>query len=194
FNEKVRTVGLPALLEQGFKLPFVVVVPNCAYPDWDNIGYNEDMKAKYIKPGALPVEVAQMALKKYARDRSRTYITGIRMGGGGSFSAIQNYEDVFAAAIPVAGWGDQSKACNVTTPVWAFQGSKDGGAGVKAVISAIASCNPNLKSRCTILEGKGHVMWDEVYSNEVSEGEDIYQWMLQFQLKKKKTPLFVEKK
>ena len=177
-NPAVRKVGLPKHLENGLKLPFVVVVPNIAYPDWDNIGYTKDFKSKY-QPGALPVEIAEMALKKYSVDTARVYITGISMGGGGTFSAVHLFPKVFAAAIPIAGWGDNSKSCVTITPVWAFQGSKDNGSGIRGIIQGIKECQPESQSKVTVLEGKGHYIWDDVYLNKASGGIDIYHWLLQ---------------
>ena len=180
FNPKVTTVGLPALLEKGLKLPFITIVPNIAYADWDNIGYSKNNEIKFKSPGMLADEIARMAQSRFLTDTSRTYITGISMGGGGTLSAIQNYPHSFSAALAIAGWGDPSKACQTLTPVWIFQGEKDNGHGMENLAKAIQSCRPDKNTRYTILAGKGHAIWDEVYENKVSEGTNIYNWLLSF--------------
>jgi predicted peptidase len=180
FNPKIKATGLPLLLEEGLKLPFVVLAPCCAYADWDNIGYTKDQKTKLHAPGALTREVAGMAIKKYSIDTTRLYLTGLSMGGAGVFSAVQYFPDLFHAAIPIAGWGDPNKACHIKTAVWAFQGADDGGAGVKNVIDAIKKCSPQSESKASILQGQGHHIWDMVYSNKASGNVNIYDWLLKY--------------
>lgn len=185
FNLKIKTTALPLLLENGLQIPFVVLAPCCAYSDWDNIGYTLLQQTKMYAPGALPVEIAKMAIKKYNIDTSRLYITGISMGGGGVFSVVQNFPNFFHAAIPIAGWGDPAKACNVKTPIWAFQGQKDESEGIKTVINAIKKCSPTIEAKASILTGKGHVIWNLVYENKVSGTVSIYDWLLQYSAKNK---------
>jgi predicted peptidase len=183
FNPGVKLSALPKLLESGLKLPFIVVVPNCAYSDWDNIGYTSDNKVKLKSPGAWAVEIARMASEKYTVDTNRRYITGISMGGGGAFSALQYFPEVFAAGIPIAGWGSSDKGCNTKTNVWAFQGSKDGGEAIKKITETASACNPQYDIKATILDGYGHNVWDLVYANKASGGTNIYDWLLKYSLK-----------
>jgi len=62
----------------------------------------------------------------YPIDLSRLYVTGLSMGGYGTWELIQRFPGRFAAAIPLAGGGDPSKASNIRdVPLWVFQGAID---------------------------------------------------------------------
>ena len=59
-------------------------------------------------------------------DPDRLYITGLSMGGFGTWDAIQRYPELFAAAVPICGGGDVSKADRLTKiPLWVFHGAED---------------------------------------------------------------------
>lgn len=59
-------------------------------------------------------------------DSNRIYITGLSMGGFGTYDAIERYPDLFAAAVPVCGGGDISKAVSIVhLPIWIFLGAED---------------------------------------------------------------------
>ncbi len=59
-------------------------------------------------------------------DPDRVYITGASMGGFGTWELIMRRPDLFAAAAPVCGGGDETKAERVAKlPIWMFHGEKD---------------------------------------------------------------------
>jgi predicted peptidase len=61
-------------------------------------------------------------------DPNRIYITGLSMGGLGTWAIIQQYPDFFAAAVPVCGGGDMDELdgiINIHLPIWAFHGVLD---------------------------------------------------------------------
>jgi predicted peptidase len=59
-------------------------------------------------------------------DTNRIYITGLSMGGFGTWDAISRWPWKFAAAVPVCGGGDTAKASLIKNiPIWAFHGSDD---------------------------------------------------------------------
>lgn len=65
-------------------------------------------------------------IAKYPIDKKRIYITGVSMGGYGTWWLLGKFPNRFAAAIPVCGGGDARWAKSFAqTPVWAFHGSKD---------------------------------------------------------------------
>ncbi|TCL57699.1 putative peptidase [Hydrogenispora ethanolica] len=62
----------------------------------------------------------------YAIDFGRIYITGLSMGGFGTWKIIQNNPDVFAAAMPVCGGGDPANVAALKDmPIWAFHAADD---------------------------------------------------------------------
>ena len=85
--EKVKVHGPPKLVAEGKDLPFIIVAPQC--PDrrsWDSdelIGLLNDIE------------------KKYRVDRSREYLTGISMGGYGTWALALAQPNRFAAIAPI---------------------------------------------------------------------------------------------
>ncbi len=66
-------------------------------------------------------------------DGDRVYITGASMGGFGTWELIMRRPDLFAAAAPVCGGGDETQAARVAKlPVWMFHGEKDEAVKVQA--------------------------------------------------------------
>jgi predicted peptidase len=100
-------------------------------------------------------------------DSTRLYITGISSGGYGVWDAIERWHQVFAAALPLAGAGDLSRASALAAlPIWAFRGSGDGlvpASSARSIIQAIRAAGG--KPRYTELPKAGHDIWVEVYSD-----------------------------
>lgn len=100
-------------------------------------------------------------------DANRLYILGLSLGGYGVWDAIERWPDYFAAAVPIAGAGDPSKASALThIPLWAFHGSDDNVvpvAGSRAMIAAIKNAGGD--PRYTEFAGKSHEIWDYVFSS-----------------------------
>jgi predicted peptidase len=77
-------------------------------------------------PLKLSIEVINKIIDEFPIDTSRVYITGLSMGGFGTWDAIIRYPDKFAAALPVCGGGDISRAADIAhIPIWNFHGALD---------------------------------------------------------------------
>jgi predicted peptidase len=158
--EKVKATGLPKLLETKTDLPFVVISPQSPR------GWNTD------RLNALMDEV----LAIYKVDPDRVYLTGLSMGGAGSWELGTTYPERFAAIAPICGGGDPAQASRLKgVPVWAFHGAKDKTVPVartEAMIKALkeAGCDPKL----TIYPEAGHDAWTETYNNP-----ELYKWLLE---------------
>ncbi len=100
-------------------------------------------------------------------DPGRLYITGISIGGYGVWDAIERWPDFFAAAAPLSGGGDPSKASRLThLPIWAFQGANDGDPPVsasRAMIQAIRADGGH--PLYTEFPQAGHDIWMQVYTS-----------------------------
>jgi predicted peptidase len=100
-------------------------------------------------------------------DPTRLYITGISMGGYGVWDAIERWPSYFAAAAPVSGGGDPTKAKELThLPIWAFHGANDGDpppSASRAMIQAIRAAGGH--PRYTEIPQAGHDIWMQVYSS-----------------------------
>jgi len=109
------------------KFPCFLAVPQC--PSM-KVGWS-DFRSK--TPGKQPSDAARLALemvaalqKEFSVDANRLYITGLSMGGYGTWDIVMRHPDLFAAAVPVCGGGDPSQAEKIAKlPIWAFHGGKD---------------------------------------------------------------------
>lgn len=111
--------------------PAIVIAPQCPEKmSWSNFSKEENNQMQLLptpsKPMELILALIQELIKTLPIDTNRIYITGLSMGGYGTFDAIQRYPDLFAAAVPVCGGGDASKAGTIAhIPIWIFNGAED---------------------------------------------------------------------
>lgn len=111
-------------------------------------------------------------------DKQRTYITGLSYGGFGTWFMASKHPDLFAAAVPVVGWGHpdlMEPIAKAKLPVWVFAGGRDSAVDEKyfyAGINRLESLGGSV--RFTIHEDMGHDAWKRVYASD-----DLYQWLLE---------------
>ncbi len=112
--------------------PCFLIAPQCPEnTGWDNFerhDKNVDLKLKPTpsKTMALVIGLIHEMATKFSIDTNRIYITGLSMGGFGTYDAIERYPNLFAAAVPVCGGGDVSKASLIAKlPIWIFHGAED---------------------------------------------------------------------
>ena len=111
--------------------PAIVIVPQCpANMQWSNFTRGQGtlltLKPTPSKPMELLMELIRQSIKNLPVDTNRIYITGLSMGGYGTYDAIERYPQLFAAAVPVCGGGDVSRAATVAhIPIWIFLGAED---------------------------------------------------------------------
>jgi predicted peptidase len=114
--------------------------------------------------------------KEYKVDEKRLYVTGLSMGGMGTWHLICKYPDMFAAAAPICGRGNPADAAKIKdVPVWNFHGDQDKAVPIKGsqdMIDAIKAAGGNPKF--TIYPGVGHNSWDKAYNEEKLE-----EWFIQ---------------
>lgn len=159
--EKVKINGIPKLVEAGKKFPFILVSPQAHA--------NEGWESKDL------MRLMQSLQKKYRIDEDRLYLTGLSMGGYGSWDMAIKYPGLFAAVIPVCGGGDSSKVWLLrNTPTWVFHGAKDDAVPLKAsqeMVDALRHHNPSVKF--TVYPDAGHDSWTAAYQTD-----SLYTWML----------------
>ena len=144
-------------------------------------------------PLRLTLDLVEQFAAGVGVDETRIYITGLSMGGYGTFDAIARRPDLFAAALPLSGGGNLSFAGTYTdVPLWAFHGSVDSTvpvSGSRNTISAIETAG-GTRERYTELAGQGHVIWSPIYNGNsfqydtnysgtyATEGSgNVYSWM-----------------
>lgn len=166
--EKVKIHGLPKLINEGKDFPFIVVSPQCP----ENMFWNTDILS------ALLDEIEE----NYRVDKNRIYVTGLSMGGHGTWSLAIEQPNRFAAIAPVCGWADTSKASTIAhIPVWVFHGAKDIVVPVKSSEDMVAALkNYGSNAKLTIYPEANHDSWTETYNNE-----ELYKWFLEQSLEKK---------
>ena len=159
--EKVKFLGPPRKIADGYKYPFIVVSPQSPERGW--------------RPDFLQKLILDLQ-NKYRVDKDRTYLTGLSMGGFGTWRTAQAHPELFAAIVPICGGGDPQKVWSLENmPVWCFHGAKDESVPILYSQSMIDSLknvdNPNVKF--TVYPEAGHDSWTETYNNEA-----VYTWML----------------
>lgn len=167
--ELVKKHGPPKIVETDDSFPFYLISPQMpANASW--------------KPERIMACIEEV-LESNPIDRSRIYLTGLSMGGYGTWRTAFAYPDFFAALAPICG-GDEQDAEKVAlikdVPVWAFHGDADmvvPEKGTAAIIAALKQVNSQTKY--TVYPGVGHDSWTATYDNP-----DLYKWMLSHTLKK----------
>jgi predicted peptidase len=158
--------------------PCFILIPQCPVQyRWVDVDWS-------LKSHSMPEEIsislfhAMSLMKKiisqYPVDTARLYVTGLSMGGFGTWDLICRYPDVFAAAVPVCGGGDTTLASRLTSvPVWAFHGQKD-----KIVLPERSADMVNAindkggNARLTLYSTVAHNAWIMAYQDET-----MYRWL-----------------
>jgi predicted peptidase len=168
--EKVKVHGPPKIVEGRKDFPFIVVSPQCPSDSW---WPNEVEMLKNL--------VDEIAAS-YNVDEERIYLTGLSMGGYGTWSLASEYPERFAAIAPICGGGEPFfgyKLRNV--PVWAFHGAKDNLVPLEKseqMVEAIKRAGGQAK--LTVYPDAGHDSWTATYENE-----ELYKWFLKHKREKK---------
>lgn len=112
--------------------PAFVIAPQCPEKmSWSNFSRDKtSLETRLLpsptKPMELLVGLIHQLIKTLPVDTNRIYITGLSMGGFGTYDAIERYPHLFAAAVPVCGGGDTSKAASIAhLPIWIYHGAED---------------------------------------------------------------------
>ncbi|MCZ4409484.1 prolyl oligopeptidase family serine peptidase [Cryomorphaceae bacterium 1068] len=147
----------------------IVIAPQCpSGMSWDNSNEEDStMKPEPSLPMKLLRGLISETLEKLPVDSNRIYITGLSMGGYGTYDAMMRYPEVFAAAVPVCGDGDLSKAADIAhIPIWIFHGARDG--VVNPVLSqkmVDALTKAGAHPGYTQYPETGHFAWVAAYSD-----------------------------
>jgi len=106
-------------------------------------------------------------------DENRVYLTGLSMGGYGTWYTAMARPDIFAAIAPVCGGGMAWNAKVLTMPVWAWHGADDNSVSVTQSDEMVAAMRKHeLDVKYTRMDGVGHNVWDYAYNKE------LYDWFM----------------
>jgi predicted peptidase len=152
------------------RFPAFVVAPQCAANDkWADVNWGAPSHTMAERPAEsmrLVMDLVPALLKEFPVDPKRLYVTGLSMGGYGTWDLVMRQPAVWAAAVPVCGGADDSRAASVAKlPVWVFHGGNDG------VVKTVRSRNivEALKQaggtpKYTEYPGVGHDSWNPAYA------------------------------
>ena len=152
--------GFSALLQKQ-DFPCITVMPQCP---------KDSFWAARVE--SIIEFVAQ--LKAYFPvDESRVFLTGLSMGGFGTWFTAMARPDLFAAIAPVCGGGMPWNARVLTMPVWAFHGAEDLTVTARhsdEMVAALQKADRDVTY--TRMDGVGHNVWVHAYT------EELMQWLL----------------
>ena len=170
---KVAVHGPPKRVAQDPDFPFIVVSPQCP----EGQIWSDDVLLGLLE------EVT----RKYAVDTTRVYLTGLSMGGYGTWSLGLTHPEKFAAIVPICGGGELIKVLLAngekgqalkSLGVWAFHGGKDTvvpPAESERMVNFLKKAGvPDVK--LTIYPEAGHDAWSETYNNP-----ELYDWLMKHQ-------------
>ena len=113
------------------------------------------------EPSALVLDLIDTVASEYRIDKDRIYLTGVSMGGYGTWDLVARRPELFAAAIPVCGGGDPAQAEKLAKlPIWAFHGDADPLVPVERPRDMIAAIKKaGGEPKYTEYKGVGHDAW-----------------------------------
>lgn len=127
-DNESQTRHVPLLFNKNtlIQYPAFVVAPQCPKgKTWSSIK-SGTFNASPTQPMKLFLEILDKLMDEYPIDPTRIYITGVSMGGYGTWDLMARFPNRFAAAVPVCGGGDETTASRIQhIPVWVFHGALD---------------------------------------------------------------------
>ncbi len=154
----------PSIAKEPNRVPAIVAFPQ-AEKTW--AADSDDVKSAL----AVVEEVAA----RYKVDPKRVYLTGLSMGGAGSWGLAAKMPERFAAVVPVCGFGDPKTAESLKgLPIWTLVGDDDMPrivSGTRSLFDAVTTAGGS--PRLTEYRGVGHNSWDRAYSDP-----RVMEWIL----------------
>jgi predicted esterase len=156
----VRQSGLPKLAEEGRSFPFILIAPQSPEEEW------------FWLAAAQNVLLDQVCAN-YRVDPDRIYVTGLSMGGRGTWMQAIEYPDRFAAIAPICGSIPDLEEANRIKhmPVWAFVGADDDDQSIRQMVEALQALGGD--ARLTVYPETGHDAWTPTYADPT-----FFEWIL----------------
>jgi predicted peptidase len=158
----VKKNGPPSFLDDTTGFPFVVISPQCPRDErWD--------------PYRL-LSLLDQVETMVPVDKDRVYVTGLSMGGYGTWALAMAAPERFAAIAPVCGGGDSTRLGKIKNmPIWVFHGAKDDVVPLsesERLVNGLKKLGADVKF--TVYPEYRHDAWIPAYSNP-----GLYQWFLE---------------
>jgi len=166
------------------KFPCFVIAPQCRNNQkWSAANWSDTSSAplgEATDQAKVALGILDEVLKKYPCDDKRIYLTGLSMGGYGTWEIAARYPEKFACAVPICGGGDEAQATKLAKlPIWCFHGGADNVVPTvrsRKMVDAIKAASGNIKY--TEFPGVGHNSWDPAY-NGTKESPAVIPWMFE---------------
>jgi predicted peptidase len=170
-NKKQLRVGLgPALREDPTRCPAIVIFPQAESKARMPI----EVWAPTQPDGKRALSMLDRTTQEYKIDADRVYLTGISMGGMGSWRQAMADPDRWAAVVPICGGGNSAQASVlVQMPIWCFHGGADlvvPTAFSRQMINALKKAGGEPKY--TEYPGVGHDSWSQAYREP-----ELWSWL-----------------
>ncbi len=165
--------------------PAFVIIPQCdtGYR-WVEVDWKLDSHQMPAEPSlymSLFLEVLDSLEQSPLIDKNRIYVSGLSMGGFGTWDLIARFPNRFAAAAPVCGGADLNTAPQIAhIPIWTFHGAKDRlvkPSRSREMVDALKKINGNIKY--TEYPDLGHDSWKAAYAEP-----DFLTWIFGWRLDK----------
>jgi predicted esterase len=162
---KVKAWGPTKYVETKGDLPFIVISPQCP----SNKRWNDEIMQVTLK------NLTDQLTQEYRVDQERIYLTGLSMGGYGTWALATQYPDYFAAMAMFCGSGDETLASKIShLPTRIYHGAKDSVVPISEsdkLVKALTKHNGYVDY--TVYPIKEHVCWSEDYQDR-----NFYTWFL----------------
>jgi predicted peptidase len=168
---RVKNQGPPRMIAEGKGFDFIIVSPQCPNDLW------------WPEQTDVLINLLDEIENKYRVDTDRVYLTGLSMGGFGTWTLAEKYPNRFAAIAPICGGSEQYAAYRLkNVPVWAFHGAKDPSVPLirsQEMVDAVKKAGGDAK--LTVYPEARHDSWTETYNNP-----ELYQWFLSHRISDRK--------
>jgi predicted peptidase len=163
-------VGIgPDIKKREKSFPFITIIPQAPVRGWQAGGQSAKMA----------LGILDQVEKEYTVDPKRVYLTGLSMGGFGTWSLAAEMPDKWAAIVPICGGvrGNTQKETAEkikSIPTWVFHGDKDPAVPVQQsrdMVEAIKKAGGEPKY--TEYPGVAHNSWEKAYDTD-----ELYEWLL----------------
>lgn len=172
--EKLRTSGLPKMIEEGRDFPFLVFSP-------------QNPSEELLYPIERVAATLQSVVADHRVDRSRIYLIGYSRGGFGAWSMAEQFPETFAAVVPIAGGGIRHylNRTNEKTAFWAFHGANDEVIPLSDTVVLVQRLQELKRNvRLTVFEETSH----QAVEGKVLKDEAMWTWLLEQKLAEVKAP------
>lgn len=170
--------------------PCFLIAPQCpefrrwVEVDWSSASHTQPTNPS--EPAGLVLDLLAQLTRELPIDTKRLYITGLSMGGYGTWDLIARRPDLFAAAAPICGGGDEATAARIAKiPIWVFHGAKDTAVKPERSRNMVAAIEKaGGKPRYTEYPNEGHLSWIPAYRDP-----QLHQWLFAQQRGSEPAPL-----